>query len=57
MAGKVAELHALKTRDPGRLEELGEKARRHVAEKYDADRSFAALHDLLTATGGGGRPQ
>jgi len=47
MARQVAELQVLKQCDLNRLQELGEKARHFVAEKYDADRSFAALHDLL----------
>ena len=47
MARRVAELQVLKQYDSNCLQDFGEKARHYVAEKYDADRSFAALHDLI----------
>jgi len=47
MAQQVADLQLLKQQDRVLFRELGRKARRYVAEKYDADRNFNALHDLF----------
>jgi glycosyltransferase involved in cell wall biosynthesis len=46
LSQQVAELQRLKHHDRRRFDGLGDKARQYVAEKYDADRSFTALHDL-----------